>query len=57
MVLIPERGRLPRGGNGYPLQYLFLRNPTDRRAWLANSPWDWQESDKTERATLIHLRA
>ena len=27
---IPELGRSPREGNGYPLQYLFLENPMDR---------------------------
>ena len=28
--LIPEWGRSPRVGNGNPLQYSFLGNPTDR---------------------------
>ena len=27
--------RLPRGGNGYTLQYSCLGNPTDRGAWQA----------------------
>ena len=26
-------GRSPRGGNGNPLQYSFLKNPMDREAW------------------------
>ena len=26
-------GRTPGGGNGNPLQYSYLRNPTDRGAW------------------------
>ena len=32
---IPGSGRLPRGGNGRPLQYSCLENPMDRRAWWA----------------------
>ena len=27
--------RCPREGNGYPLQYPCLENPTDRRGWWA----------------------
>ena len=30
---IPGSGRSPGGGNGNPLQYSFLENPMDRRAW------------------------
>ena len=30
---IPEAGRSPGGGNGYPLQYSRLGNPKDRGAW------------------------
>ena len=33
--LIPELGRFPGGGNGSPLQYSCLGNPTDRGAWRA----------------------
>ena len=33
--LIPELGRLPRGGNGNPLQYSCLENSMGRRAWQA----------------------
>ena len=33
--LIPESGRSPGGGNGDPLQYSCLENPTDRGAWGA----------------------
>ena len=33
--LIPESGRSPGEGNGYPLQYFCLENPMDRRAWWA----------------------
>ena len=32
---IPESGRLPGEGNGNPLQYSFLENPMDGRAWQA----------------------
>ena len=31
--LIPELGRSPGEGNGYPLQYSGLENPMDRGAW------------------------
>ena len=37
---IPGLGRSPGEGNGYPLQYSGLVNPTDRGAWqftVANS--------------------
>ena len=33
--LIPGSGRSPGGGNGNPLQYSYLENPTDRGAWKA----------------------
>ena len=36
--LIPGSGRSPGGGNGNPLQYSCLENPTDRRAWWAAVP-------------------
>ena len=32
---IPELGRSPGEGDGYPLQYSCLRNPKDRGAWWA----------------------
>ena len=32
---IPESGRSPEEGNGYPLQYSCLENPMDRGAWQA----------------------
>ena len=31
--LIPGSGRSPGEGNGYPLQYSCLENPTDRGVW------------------------
>ena len=33
--LIPESGRSPGEGNGYPLQYSYLENSMDRGAWQA----------------------
>ena len=33
--LIPGSERSPGGGNGNPLQYSCLKNPTDRGAWRA----------------------
>ena len=33
--LIPGSGRSPEEGNGNPLQYSFLKNIMDRRAWWA----------------------
>ena len=32
---LPGSGRSPGGGNGNPLQYSCLENPTDRGAWQA----------------------
>ena len=34
---IPGSGRSPRGGHGNPLQCSWLKNPTDRGAWRAES--------------------
>ena len=36
--LIPGLGRLPREGNGNPLQYSCLENSRDREAWWATVP-------------------
>ena len=32
---IPELGRSPEGGSGYPLQYSCLKNTLERGAWQA----------------------
>ena len=32
---IPGLGRSPGGGHGNQLQYFYLENPMDRRAWWA----------------------
>ena len=39
----------------YPLQYSYLANSMDRRAWRGYSPWSCKESDTTERLTLDHV--
>ena len=44
---VPGSGRSPGGGNGYPLQYSGLGNPTDREAWWATAH-SVAESDMTE---------
>ena len=36
MSLIPVSGRSPEGGNGTPLQYACLGNPTDKGDWWAS---------------------
>ena len=45
---IPGLGRSPGEGNGNPLQYSCLENPTDRGAWQA-TVHVVAESDTTER--------
>ena len=49
--LIPGSGRSPGKENGYLLQYSCLKNPINRGAWWAASPWGCKESDRTERLT------
>ena len=44
---IPGSGRSPGEGNGNPLQYSCLGNPTDRRAWLATVHGVTKESNTT----------
>ena len=50
--MIPESGRSPREGNGYPLQYSCLENSMDTEAWRATVHWGCKESDTTE---LLHF--
>ena len=46
--LIPGSGRSPGEGNGNPLQYSCLENPTDGEAWRATvHAWDCKKSDMT----------
>ena len=49
MGLIPGLGRSPGKGNGYPLQYSCLGNPTDREAWRATVHWVAKKFYMTER--------
>ena len=44
---IPELGRSPGEGNGSPLQYSCLENPTDREAWRATVQGVPKKLDKT----------
>mgnify|MGYP007134379285 CR=1 FL=1 len=46
---IPGLGRFLGEGNGNPLQYSCLENPTDRGAWQATVHGIAKESDTTER--------
>ena len=42
----------PGGGNGNPLQYLYLENPMDRGAWWA-TVYDVAESDTMSTNMLV----
>ena len=46
--LIPELGRSPGEGNGYPRQYPGLKNPHGQRSLVDYSPWGHKDSDTTE---------
>ena len=46
---VPGLGRSSREGNGNPLQYSCLGNPTGRGAWWATVRRVAKESDMTER--------
>ena len=48
---IPRWGRSPRGGNGSPVQYSCLENPTDRGAWRATV----QEVVKSQTRPSMHM--
>jgi len=50
---IPGSGRSRGEGNGYPLQYSCLENPTDRRAWWA-MVHRVSESHTTEKLTNLY---
>ena len=47
MGSIQGLGRAPGEGNGNPLQYSFLENPTDRGAWWDTVHGIAKESDMT----------
>ena len=44
---IPELGSSPKEGNGNPLQYSCLANPTDKGVWQAPAHTAEKESDMT----------
>ena len=54
MGLIPELGRFPGGGDDNPLQYSYLKNSMDRRAWWT-TVHRVAESDRTEHAHTLHI--
>jgi len=47
MGLISGLGRSPEEGNGNLLQYSYLENPMNRRAWWATVQRVAKESDRT----------
>ena len=49
---LPESGRSPGEGNGYPLQDSGLGNPVDRESWQATVHRLVKESDMTEHARI-----
>jgi len=53
---VPELGRSPGEGNGYPLQYSCLGNPEDRRAWWAPVHGVAKELDMTKQQQRISRR-
>ena len=61
--LIPGSGRSPGEGNGNPLQYSCLENPTDRGTWwatvygVARVGHDWKSKHtwNIENATFIYF--
>ena len=48
--------RPPGEGNGNPLQYSCLGNPTDRGTWWATVYGVAKESDRTEQLTLFFFK-
>ena len=46
--IITVLGRSPVVGHGNPLQYSYLKNPTDRGSLVGYSPHCLKESDATE---------
>ena len=52
---VPGSGRSPGEGNGNPLQYSCLKNPTDRGAWWATVHGVAKSQTQTERLTLTLL--
>ena len=56
--LMPGSGRFPGEGNGNPLQYSCLRNPTDRGAWWAtvHGVAELDTTGATQHTCTRHLR-
>ena len=55
LTSISGSGTSPGEGNGYLLQYSYLENSMDRRAWVATVHGVHKESDMTEHAhTHMH---
>ena len=55
---IPESGRFPGEGNGYPLQYSCLENPMDRGAWQATvhgATESWTRNTETTERLHFHF--
>ena len=48
---IPELGRSPGGGHGYPLQYSCLEKPHGQRRLVGHSPRGHKESVMMEQLT------
>ena len=60
LVLVLGLRKSPGGGNGNPLQYSCLGNPTDRGAWRATVHRVAKESDRTQQVNknnnvYVHL--
>ena len=53
---IPGLRRSPGEENGYPLQYSFLENSVDRRAWGTNCPWDPSSGGKEHQIWVEFLQ-
>ena len=49
---IPEWGRSPGEGNGYPLQYSWPGEFHGQKNLSGYSPWGSKESDMTERLSI-----
>ena len=47
LASMPESGRSPGEGNGYPFQYSCLGNPMDKGDWYATILGVTKESDTT----------
>ena len=54
--LIPGSGRSPRRGNGNPLQYSCLENPTDREVWWVSVHGDAKGQTLLKQLSTIDLR-